>query len=133
MLDTLLKETLISLAVKVSLNAYAPYSNYRVGAALLTDQGDIYTGCNVENASYGLACCAERTAVFNALSDGKKQFNAIAVVTSNGFYPCGACRQVLGEFNPSLKILIANSAGKLLTETTLDQLLPHAFTFSLDT
>jgi cytidine deaminase len=97
---------LLQHAAKALENSYAPYSRFRVGAALLTEDGQVFTGCNVENASYGLSNCAERTAVFKAVSNGKKSFRAIAIVSdrTNPVYPCGACRQVLREFNPRIKI-----------------------------
>jgi cytidine deaminase len=98
-----------------------------VGAALLTRGGDIYTGCNVENAVFPLTLCAERVAVFKAVSDGKMDFNAIAVVTRNGGTPCGSCRQVMREFSKDLIILIANEQEELSLETTLGELLPHSF------
>ena len=107
--------------------AYAPYSMYRVGAALLTDENEVIAGCNVENASYGLCNCAERTAVFSALSQNKKKFKAIAVVTKDGGSPCGACRQVLNEFNPTILVIMAKENGEIVAKKTLDELLPLAF------
>ena len=118
---------LIDLARKARKRAYAPYSHYKVGAALLGKSGTVYTGCNVENASYGHTVCAERTAVFKAVSEGETEFEAIAVVTRNGGSPCGACRQVLSEFSPELIIFIADKDGAYRT-TTLKQLLPDSFT-----
>ena len=91
-------QELIALATRASARAYAPYSGYAVGAALLGKSGHTYTGCNVENASYSLTICAERAVVFKAVSEGERAFEAIAIVTSNGGTPCGACRQVLAEF-----------------------------------
>src|SRR5512143_2614455 len=99
---------LIDLARKARKQAYAPYSHYKVGAALLGKSGKVYAGCNVENASYSLTCCAERTAIFKAVSEGETEFEAIAVVTKNGGSPCGACRQVLSEFAPELIIYVAD-------------------------
>ncbi|MEM4374408.1 MAG: cytidine deaminase, partial [Nitrososphaerota archaeon] len=98
---------LLMQARKAMRYSYAPYSRFRVGAALLTEEGEVVTGCNVENPSYGLSNCAERTAVFKAVSEGRRRFRAIAVVSSraNPVYPCGACRQVLREFNPRLKVI----------------------------
>lgn len=119
---------LLQHARKATRYSYAPYSRFRVGAALLTEEGEVVTGCNVENASYGLSNCAERTAVFKAVSDGKREFKAIAVVSSkvNPVYPCGACRQVLREFNPHLKIILVGPKGKPIT-SSLDRLLPRSF------
>jgi cytidine deaminase len=118
---------LIDLARKARLKAYAPYSHYKVGAALLGKSGKVYTGCNVENASYGHTVCAERTAVLKAVSEGETEFEAIAVVTKNGGSPCGACRQVLSEFAPKLTIFIADKNGEYRT-TTMQKLLPDSFT-----
>ena len=118
---------LINLARKVRKNAYAPYSHYKVGAALLGRSGTVYTGCNVENASYGHTVCAERTAVLKAVSEGETEFQAIAVVTKNGGSPCGACRQVLSEFAPHLTIYIADKDGEYRA-TRLNKLLPDSFT-----
>jgi cytidine deaminase len=117
---------LIALAMKARQKAYAPYSHYLVGAALLTSSGKMYTGANVENASYGLAICAERTAAVKAVSDGERDFVAIAVVTENGGTPCGACRQVLNEFGPDMRVLIADAAGKCQA-MRLSELLPASF------
>jgi cytidine deaminase len=120
-------QELIDLASKARKKAYAPYSHYKVGAALLGKSGKIYTGCNVENASYGHTVCAERTAVLKAVSEGETEFKAIAVVTKNGGSPCGACRQVLSEFAPKLTIYIADKNGEYRT-TTMQKLLPDSFT-----
>ncbi len=121
-------ETLISQAREVRENAYAPYSNYKVGAALLAENGQVYTGVNVENAAYPSGMCAERSAVFQAVGDGQRRFVALALVTDNGGSPCGACRQVLAEFGLDLPIFIANAAGEVLDTMTLRELLPRAFT-----
>ena len=102
---------LIALAAEARRKAYAPYSQYAVGAAVLTASGKVYTGCNVENASYGLSVCAERTAAFGAVCDGEREFTAIAVVTENAGTPCGACRQVLAEFGPEMRVLVADASG----------------------
>ncbi len=120
-------EELIDLAKQVRKKAYAPYSRYKVGAALLGKSGTVYTGCNVENASYGHTICAERAAVLKAVSEGEREFEAVAVVTKNGGSPCGACRQVLSEFSPELIIYIADKDGEYRT-ATLKQLLPDSFT-----
>ena len=119
---------LIDLAKEARRRAYAPYSNYLVGAALRTKSGKVFTGVNVENAAYPTGMCAERTAVFKAVSEGECEFEVIAVVTDNGGSPCGACRQVLAEFGLDTLVLIANGEGKLLQETTVKELLPGAFT-----
>lgn len=121
------RQELVDQAVEARQKAYAPYSRYKVGAALLGKSGKIYLGCNVENASYGLTCCAERTAVFKAVSEGEQEFEAIAVATPNGVAPCGACRQVLSEFAPELIIYMANLQGRIKT-TSIKKLLPNAFT-----
>jgi cytidine deaminase len=117
---------LIELATEARKQAYAPYSNYAVGAALRGKSGRIYTGCNVENAVYSLTICAERNAVFKAVSEGEREFDALAVVTANGGSPCGSCRQVLAEFGPHLRVLIA-VPGKLVAVQTIAELLPRAF------
>lgn len=107
--------------------AHTPYSKYSVGAALLGKDGRVYTGCNVENASFGLTNCAERTAVFKAVSEGQKEFEAIAIAADQTPpWPCGACRQVLSEFAPDLRVLITWGEGKV-AHSTLDRLLPHSF------
>lgn len=118
---------LIELARKALQNSYVPYSHYAVGAALHTKDGRIFLGCNVENASYGLTNCAERTAIFKAVSEGSKEFDAIAIASSGSLpYPCGSCRQVLAEFSPDIRILISGADHKIL-KTTLQELLPHSF------
>jgi cytidine deaminase len=121
-------DALISEAKKVRENAYARFSGFKVGAALLTTDGKIYSGCNVENSSYGLTNCAERTAVFKAVSDGHTKFKAIAIYTDANppATPCGACRQVLYEFNPELEITCANSMG-ISEKFILSDLLPEGF------
>ncbi|MDR3576633.1 MAG: cytidine deaminase [Anaerolineaceae bacterium] len=121
------REQLIQTALQARHWAYAPYSNYAVGAALLTTSGKIYDGVNVENAAYPTTICAERVAVFKAVSEGERQFAAIAVVTSNGGAPCGSCRQVLSEFGKDTIVLIADEKGNLRHETTVSELLPDAF------
>ncbi len=118
---------LIEKAQAVRERAYAPYSHYHVGAALLAENGDIYTGCNVENAAYPVSICAERAALAKAVSEGCTSFKAVVVVTENGGTPCGECRQVLNEFNPDMVVLIADADGKLLMQRTLRELLPEGF------
>ncbi len=118
---------LVETATKARERAYAPYSKFAVGAALLTKSGKVFTGCNIENASLGLTICAERTALASAVGDGEREFVAVAVVTDFGepVFPCGACRQVLAEFNPDLEVIASTMDGR--TETTLlSDLLPHA-------
>lgn len=109
MLDMTDKE-LMEIAGKAMENAYAPYSKFKVGAALLCTDGTVFTGCNIENASYGAANCAERTAVFKAVSEGYRDFSAIAIVSSSGkeTFPCGICRQVLAEFAPNIRVILSN-------------------------
>ena len=119
---------LISLAIEARRRAYAPYSNYQVGAALRTRGGRIFTGVNVENAAYPTTMCAERVAIYTAVAQGEREFDAIAVVTSNGGSPCGGCRQVMAEFGLETVVLIADADGKLLEQTTVNGLLPGAFT-----
>ena len=104
-----------------------PYSHYPVGAALLTAGGQIYKGANIENAAYPATICAERVAVFKAVSEGEREFVAVAVVTTNGGTPCGSCRQVLAEFGLETIVLIADKEGRVLMETTVSELLPGAF------
>jgi cytidine deaminase len=122
------RKTLIDLANEARRRAYAPYSNYQVGAALRTRSGRIFTGCNVENAAYPTSMCAERVAIFKAVSDGEKEFDVIAVVTPNGGSPCGGCRQVMAEFGLDTLVLISDGKGHLVQETTVARLLPGAFT-----
>jgi cytidine deaminase len=124
-LDT--KQTLVQAAREARKNAYAPYSGYPVGAAVLTETGRTYTGVNVENAAYPAGMCAERTAVFKAVSDSEHRFRAVAVVTRNGGTPCGSCRQVLAEFGLDTEILIADESGRILQEMTVRALLPASF------
>ncbi|MCR8925489.1 cytidine deaminase [Priestia megaterium] len=120
---------LIDEAIAASKQAHVPYSHFHVGAALLTTDGKIYRGCNIENASYGLTNCAERTAVFKAVSEGDKQFSAIAVVgdTDGPISPCGACRQVLAEFcDDHTQIILANLKGDFVI-TNINEILPGYF------
>jgi cytidine deaminase len=126
-LDPEQRETLIQAALHVRRWAYAPYSHYPVGAAILTSSGRLYDGVNVENAAYPSGICAERVAVFKAISEGERQVVAVVVVTENGGTPCGACRQVLSEFGLQADVIIADASGNVVLETTVDQLLPGAF------
>jgi cytidine deaminase len=127
MISDELRQKIIHNAVEARRWAYAPYSRYPVGAALLSTSGRIYDGVNVENAAYPTSMCAERVAVFKAVSQGERQFTAIAVATSNGGTPCGACRQVLSEFGLETIVLIVDAEGAILQETTVAELLPGAF------
>ncbi len=121
-------ERLIKKAVEAKKNAYAPYSRFPVGAALLTKEGKIYTGCNIECASYGGTNCAERTAIFKAISEGDRNIEAIAVIgdSDDYLYPCGICRQVIMEFGSEIKIIIARSEHDFRVYTVSD-LLPNSF------
>lgn len=121
-------EELINAAKQASKFAYAPYSKFKVGSAILTKANKIYTGANIENASYGLTICAERVALFKAISEGEKQFKAIAIYTNTKRFtmPCGACRQVLSEFSPKIELILINGAGKI-KKTNLAKLLPYPF------
>ena len=132
----ILDSTTLSLkAIKARENAYAPYSNFFVGAALLSSSGKIHLGCNIENAGYTPSICAERTAFSKAVSEGERQFNAIAIAgwhkdASNPApaFPCGVCRQVMQEFcKPDFKIIVVNGKNGEHTEHTLEELLPHGF------
>ncbi len=122
------EKDLIEAATKVRDNAYAPFSDFRVGAALETDDGEIFAGCNVESASYGLTVCAERVAIWKAISEGKRKIKHIAVVadTEDLTPPCGVCRQIIWEFGGDIPVILANLKGK--TETLqMKDLLPRAF------
>ena len=121
------RQELIDVACQARQWAYAPYSHYPVGAAVLTASDRIYDGVNVENAAYPTGICAERVAVFKAVSQGERKFVAVAVVTDNGGTPCGSCRQVLSEFGQDTLVLLADSQGRLVSETLLSDLLPGAF------
>lgn len=119
-------DALVALALDARQRAHAPYSHYLVGAALLTEDGQVFTGCNIENAVYPATCCAERVAIFKAVSEGHKRFRAIAVATSNGGSPCGICRQVMREFAPDMDVFIADAKGHV-RRTSVTQLLPDSF------
>ncbi len=120
------REALVQSARQARQMAYAPYSHYQVGAALLAADGTVYTGCNVENATYPAGICAERVAVTKAVSEGRRQFTAVAVVTRDGGTPCGICRQVMSEFAPDMPVILADDE-KIVAEFTLDHLLPERF------
>ena len=122
------RRTLIQAAVEIRKRAYVPYSNYPVGAAVRTKTGKIYSGVNVENAAYPHTMCAERVAIFKAVSEGETEFDVVAVVTNNGGSPCGGCRQVMAEFGLDTIVLIADGSGNLKKEMSVAELLPEAFT-----
>jgi cytidine deaminase len=122
------QQALIDLANEARRRAYVPYSKYPVGAALRTKSGRLYTGVNVENAAYPHTMCAERVAIFKAVSEGETEFEVIAVVTNNGGSPCGGCRQVMAEFGLDTLVLIADGEGTLQKVLTVSELLPEAFT-----
>jgi len=128
MRETAKTRALVDAAARARKNAYSPYSGVKIGAAVLTSKGRIHSGCNVENSSYGLSCCAERTAVFNAVSAGERDIEAIAVVGESDEFtsPCGACRQVMVEFNPRMKVLRRGADG-FSEDTTAGDLLPAHF------
>lgn len=120
--------SLVDKAKDALKNSYSPYSNIKVGAALLSKNKRIFTGCNIENASYSLTICAERSAVFKAVSEGCKEFEAIAIVSNldKYIYPCGACLQVLSEFSNNMKVIVANNKGEF-KEYAIKELIPYAF------
>ncbi len=121
------RDELIQAAIQARKSSYSPYSSYAVGAALLTSQGKQYTGSNIENAAYPLSICAERVAAFKAVSAEDREFKAIAVVTRDGGFPCGSCRQVLSEFGLEAEVFVADESGKILEHSTVNDLLPGAF------
>ncbi|WP_245857216.1 cytidine deaminase [Petrotoga miotherma] len=125
--DKNIVEKLYEEAMKTRENAYAPYSNFKVGACLLSNDGEIFSGCNVENASYGLSICAERNAIFSAVAKGKREFKAMLIVAQGEapVKPCGACRQVMAEFG-DFDVYLANTKGKI-EKTKVSELLPNAF------
>jgi len=122
------KQGLVDLANAARERAYVPYSHYAVGSSLRTKTGRIFAGVNIENAAYPQTMCAERVAMFKAVSEGEKDFEVITVVTDNGGSPCGGCRQVMAEFGLNTIVILADGKGKILQETTVEQLLPGAFT-----
>lgn len=120
-------EQLLALAREAMTRSYSPYSHFKVGACLLSEDGRVFLGCNVENASFGLTNCAERTAVFKAISEGATEFSTLAIAAEHAApWPCGACRQVLNEFAPDIRVLVTWDNGKV-EESTLSALLPHSF------
>ncbi|MHB1121018.1 MAG: cytidine deaminase [Bellilinea sp.] len=122
------RNNLVKIAIQARSRAYAPYSNYQVGAAVLTKSGKVFTGANIENAAYPTTMCAERVAIFKAVSEGETDFSAIAVVTSNAGMSCGGCRQVMAEFGLDTLVLVADDQGRIAQEVTVRDLLPGAFT-----
>jgi cytidine deaminase len=122
------KQALVDLANTARERAYVPYSHYAVGSALRTRSGRIFTGVNIENAAYPQTMCAERVAMFKAVSEGEKDFEVITVVTDNGGSPCGGCRQVMAEFGLDTIVILADGQGHIVEETTVKNLLPGAFT-----
>lgn len=122
-----MKKQLIQEALEARKKAYVPYSKYPVGAALLTGSGKTYSGANIENAAYPVTICAERVAIFKAISEEDMDLQAIAVATKNGGTPCGSCRQVMAEFNPELILYIVDENGDIKQETTLKEILPGYF------
>jgi len=127
LLDPAQAEALAARAAEMRQWSYAPYSNYAVGAAILAASGRVYDGVNVENAAYPDSICAERTAAVKAVSEGERQFVAVAVSTRDGGSPCGSCRQVLAEFGLDAAVFIADAKGQIVRRTTVRELLPHAF------
>jgi len=127
MLNEEMRRLLIQKALEVRQMAYAPYSNYLVGAALLTASGQVFTGVNIENGAYPTTICAERVAVFKAVSEGERDFVAIVAATEDGGSPCGSCRQVLSEFGLETLVIIVNQAGSVTLEASVSDLLPGAF------
>ena len=126
-------QQLLDKAKEVMNNAYAPYSNFKVGAAILTESGDVYTGCNIENASYGATICAERTAAVKAVSEGHRRFLKIAIVSMEGTYtyPCGMCRQFISEFMAEDGMVIVEDSTEGIKEIAFKELLPLSFSLNV--
>jgi cytidine deaminase len=124
--DTTVQE-LLEVAIAATQRAYIPYSHYPVGAALRAEDGTVFSGCNVENASYPVTICAERTALVKAISEGYQKFDTLVVVTRNGGTPCGMCRQMLYEFSPELRVINADLNGRIYSDRRLSELLPSGF------
>ncbi|HBF41491.1 MAG TPA: cytidine deaminase [Anaerolineaceae bacterium] len=122
------RDELVDLAIRARERSYSPYSHYAVGAALLAASGKIYTGVNIENSAYPTSICAERVAIFKAISEGERNFEAIAIATENGGSPCGSCRQVMSEFSLQMKVIVVDDTGNIHIDASVDDLLPHAFT-----
>ncbi len=122
------KNSLVDAAHRYQKHAYSPYSHYAVGSAVLAEDGQIYGGANIENSAYPSGLCAERVAIFKAISEGNRQIKAIAVVTSNAGSPCGACRQVMREFSAlDMPVILADEQGNIAFESTMDGILPRSF------
>jgi cytidine deaminase len=121
------KQDLIAMAMEARKKSYSPYSRYPVGAALLTKSGKVFQGTNIENAAYSCTICAERTAIFKAIYEGEREFEAIAVVTKDGGSPCGSCRQVLSEFGLDTIVWLADENGDNIQESTVEELIPLSF------
>lgn len=127
MVDEKIHRELITRALSIRQKAYAPYSKYHVGAALLTTSGKIYEGINIENSAFPVTVCAERVAVFKAVSEGERSFQAIVVATQDGGSPCGSCRQVMFEFAPQMQVLTVDEQGKVVLDVKVKDLLPYGF------
>ena len=127
MIDIIKQKELINAALEVRENAYAPYSNFKVAAALLCADGEIVTGVNIESSSYGLSVCAERNTIATAVAKGKRDFTAMAVTSRNGVTPCGACRQVIFDICGDIDIVLGDEKGNIQDTTTTKVLLPEAF------
>ncbi|MCK4812947.1 MAG: cytidine deaminase [Candidatus Marinimicrobia bacterium] len=127
MIDQNKQNTLIAAAMQARHEAYAPYSHFYVGVALLTKDNEIITGINMENSSYGLSVCAERNAIATAIGKGKRDFQAMAIVSRGGVTPCGACRQVIFDICGNIDIILADEEGKIRDITSTETLLPNAF------
>ena len=125
-MENILTTDLIKTAISMRSKAYAPYSNYKVGAAIQTNNNIIFGGCNIENSSYSLTCCAERVAIFKAISEGYRKFKALSVSTNNGGMPCGACRQVIWDLCGNIPIYICDHKNLIKTLKTIE-LIPHPF------
>ncbi len=128
MLNDETRQQLIQTAIEARKWAYVPYSKYAVGAAVLTASGKVYDGVNIENAAYPSGICAERVAIFKAVSEGEHELEAIAVATSNGGFPCGACRQVMAEFGLDTRVIITDEKGNITGDFSVSEILPGAFT-----
>ncbi|MEL7626798.1 MAG: cytidine deaminase [Anaerolineaceae bacterium] len=127
-ITTEIKQDLVEKAQLYQKRAYSPYSHYAVGAAVLAEDGQIYGGANIENSAYPSGLCAERVAIFKAISEGNRHIQAIAIVTSNGGSPCGACRQVMREFaDLDMPVILADSEGEIVFESTMEGVLPRSF------
>lgn len=127
MISAEMKKQLVEAATQARQWAYAPYSHYAVGAAVLTSSGKVYDGINIENSAYPVTICAERVAMFKAISEGEHEFEAIAVVTANAGSPCGSCRQVMREFGRNIHVILADDQGNVRAEMSVDELLPDSF------